>query len=392
MESANIYITGQIGTSYNPDNSVKQKGVELQDVISQVEKNKEAKVKKFIITSEGGSVQVGKAIAAYVSSIKDAITIADQFCASIATEIHLSVPIENRLIVSGTEYFIHAPLMVNVNGNADELNLMADYVKEAEKEMLSMYVKATGMDKAAIEGLMKQETSLTDVQAVELHFASKIIPSIEGNAAHVNKNIIAFFDKKQNTNNENTNQMKSFATELTEKFEAFKKIVAEKLGILEAIWKEEKTKDGKVFKVEMAGDQFAIGDPVTDESGAPTPNASYELSNGSVIKTNAESKISEISTPKPNASSEEVAALKAELEKAKKENEELKNVSLSIQAKMDVLAKSITSVGKPNTEASTQFRKRNVATDKETSLADLAAKKQKEAKDKNDEIRKKIGI
>ena len=392
MESANIYITGQIGTSYNPDNSVKQKGVELQDVISQVEKNKEAKVKKFIITSEGGSVQVGKAIAAYVSSIKDAITIADQFCASIATEIHLSVPIDNRLIVAGTEYFIHAPLMVNVNGNADELNLMADYVKEAEKEMLSMYVKATGMDKAAIEGLMKQETSLTDVQAVELHFASKIIPSIEGNAAHVNKNIIAFFDKKQNTNNENTNQMKSFATELTEKFEAFKKIVAEKLGILEAIWKEEKTKDGKVFKVEMAGDQFAIGDTVTDESGAPTPNASYELSNGSVIKTNAESKISEISTPKPNASSEEVSALKAELEKAKKENEELKNVSLSIQAKMDVLAKSITSVGKPNTEASAQFRKRNVATDKEASLADLAAKKQKEAKDKNDEIRKKIGI
>ena len=87
-----------------------------------------------------------------------------------------------------------------------------------------------------------------------------------------------------------------------------------------------------------------------------------------------------------------MSALKAELEKAKKENEELKNVSLSIQAKMDVLAKSITSVGKPNTEASAQFRKRNVATDKEASLADLAAKKQKEAKDKNDEIRKKIGI
>src|SRR3989304_4220428 len=193
MKEAKINITGQIGTSYNEDGSVKEKGVELQDIVSQVEANKDAEKKIFIITSGGGSVQTGKAIAKYISSISGAETVANKLCASIATEIHLSVPLERRSVVAGTQYFLHAPLLNNINGNADELIQMAEYVKETEKEMLSMYVKATGMDKSAIEGLMKQETSLTPEQCVQLRFASKIIPEID--TRKIEAKIIAFFDK-----------------------------------------------------------------------------------------------------------------------------------------------------------------------------------------------------
>ena len=394
MKEAFIYITGQIGTSYNPDGSVKQKGVELQDVISQVEKNKDAEVKTFVITSEGGSVQTGKAIARYISSIANAYTIANKFCASIATEIALAVPNERRFIVAGTEYFLHAPLMNNVQGNADELIIMADHVKEVEKEMLTMYVKSTGMDKAAIEGLMKQETSLTSEQVVELHFASKIIPSIEGAKAVevATREVIAFFTPKNK--NENQNQMKT----LSEKLDALKKMVSEKLG-LNVQSKAEKLKDGNTIMVEMVGTEMAIGDVITDEAGKPTPDQSYVLADETVIKTDADSKISEIIKPQPAAVAPvaEVDALKVELEAVKKERDELKTANLTIEARVDELtetvtklAASITSKGKPSVEASAQFRTRNVATEKEKLLSDWKAKREKELKEKNEAIAQKI--
>lgn len=191
MPRANIYINGQIGSTYNEDGTIHTKGVELADVVLQVEANKEAEGFNVYINSPGGSIDIGRAIAKYIGSLQNVITIADGMCASMGTEIHLAVPLANRKMIAGTRYIIHNPLLVGVSGNAAELNDAADYIKKYEKEMLAMYHNATGVDKAALEGLMAQETSLTDEQCKTLNFVSEILPKVE--------KAIAFIENQKQT-------------------------------------------------------------------------------------------------------------------------------------------------------------------------------------------------
>lgn len=191
MGRVKIHINGQIGNTYNEDGTIHTKGVELADVVLQVEANKDAEGYDVYIKSPGGSIDVGRAIAKYIGSLPNAVTIADGMCASMGTEIHLSVPLENRKMIAGTQYIIHNPLLVGVSGNASELNDAADYIKKYEKEMLAMYHNATGVDKAALEGLMGQETSLTDEQCKTLNFVSEILPKME--------KAIAFVGNQKNT-------------------------------------------------------------------------------------------------------------------------------------------------------------------------------------------------
>lgn len=302
-----IYINGQIGNSYNDDGSVAVKGIELQDVVTQAEANKGAEVLNVHITSKGGSIRVGKLIAEYISKLPNAITIAEKECASMGTEIHLAVPLANRKIQKGTEYFVHSPLMQGVSGNADELNDMADYIREAEKEMLSMYCKATGLDKAAMSGLMKQETSLTDEQCISLKFASEILPITELKA-------VAFLDKPKT--NKSFEQMEK---SLSKKMETmFSNLVAKLKG--------EKEPEVKAMDIETDKGQLSIEGELVEGSvcmldGAIAPEGDYTQTDGTVITVGAEGKITAVKAVEAEATIEEV---KAELEKVKTENATMK--------------------------------------------------------------------
>lgn len=189
MPTGKINIIGRIGNTYNEDGSLKEKGVELPDVIMQVEANKVCDVLDCLIESEGGSVDVGKAIAKYVKDLPGIVnTIAGKYCASMGTEIHLSRPLDQRKKIQGGRYIIHNPLLVGVSGNAAELVEAADHIKGYEKDMLAMYHNATGLDKSALEGLMAQETDLTDDQCKAFNFVSEIIATPELKAvASINK-------------------------------------------------------------------------------------------------------------------------------------------------------------------------------------------------------------
>lgn len=190
MNIANVYINGQIGNTLNEDGTIRVKGVELADVVSQINASKGADVVHVYINSPGGSIEIGRAISKYIGSLPNTITIADTMCASMGTEIHLSVPLERRKIIAGTQYIIHNPMLVGVTGNANELIEASDYIKTFEKEMLNMYANATSLDKTALEGLMSLETSLTCEQCKEFNFVSEIIdrPQMKAVAFIENKN------------------------------------------------------------------------------------------------------------------------------------------------------------------------------------------------------------
>ncbi|NQY41950.1 MAG: ATP-dependent Clp protease proteolytic subunit [Legionellales bacterium] len=287
-----IYITGQIGSTED------EKGVELQDVIVQVEANKLATQLYFHINSQGGSVDTGKLIADYISKIPNAVTIAEVQCASMGTEIHLSVPLENRKMIAGTEYFIHNPLLVGVNGNAEELRRAADNIEPVQKQMLSMYMKATGLGKPALEGLMRQETSLTDEECKTLGFVSEIIPRVELKA-------VAFLNK---VNKQNNNKMeKTLGEKLDKGLAEIKALLTKKEDVKAIMIATDKGELSYASEGEIpaVGEEVFIGEDVA-------PNDSYTIENGTVIVV-VDGLVSEIVEVEADATVEELNAKIKEL-------------------------------------------------------------------------------
>ena len=293
-----VYIKGLIGSF---DEEV---GVSLQDVVMQVEAKKDADVIHVHIDSQGGCVETGKAIATYLSKQNNVVTIADGLCGSIATQIHLSAPLANRKIIAGSEYFIHNPLIEGVSGNSKELAQASAYLIPYEKEMVAMYCKATGTDKAAIEGLMDAETSLTDEQCKTLGFVSEILPRIELKA-------VAFLSKQENENKNKFIDMNKVEKQIKDGFAG-----------LYALIKGDEAKQEEVKAMMVAtdnGELSYMSEGMLPEVGEAVmigeeiaPAGDYATEDGTVIKVDEEGNVSEIVAVEVEEE-DEVEALKAKI-------------------------------------------------------------------------------
>ena len=305
-----IYINNQIGNSYNDNGEITVKGVELQDVVMQVESNKDALQLVIHINSQGGNVRVGKIIADYISKLPNAITIAERYCASMGTEIHLARPIHQRKIEAGCEYLIHCPLIDGISGNADELQEAADWIRQTEDSMLSMYHKATGLDKSALSGLMKQETSLTPEQCISLGFASEIVHPLELKA-------VAFIDKSKLIKNQNKEEMN------------LKERIAKAMAVLTETETEVKAMtvatDNGALSFESEGELPAIGEAVMLEDGNVAPDGTYTTESGVQIVV-VEGIVAEI-----------IEAAVEDVEALKQENESLKSQLAELSAKVETI-------------------------------------------------------
>lgn len=339
-----INIIGLIG-SIRKDGKVVQRGVELADVISDVTTLQAAGVTElyFYINSKGGYMDVGKKIRAYIASLPNAYTVAENECASIATEIHLAVPKERRKAVKGINYLIHAPMYEFQRGvalNNDELQEMADDILDTEKEMASMYAKSTGMDKDAVQLLMKQETSLTEDQLITLGFVSEIIEREPVKAvALINK------PEKENTMHKETK------TALETMKETLAKI-AKKVGLtddepnptkklLKIVCKyialDLTTKDGVNVHVETESDIPKVGDKVHIDD-APAPDGKYSFEPGVlVVKDGA---ITEVLPPE-----EDVTALAARVQALTAENKTLKEENEAVKKEVTEIGKTVAKLG-----------------------------------------------
>jgi ATP-dependent Clp protease, protease subunit len=336
MIIGNIYITGQIGS--NEDS----KGVELLDIVTQVKKNEGAEMLNIHINSQGGSVQTGRIIAEYISKLPNAVTIAEGLCGSIATEIHLSRPLAQRKIIAGTEYFIHNPLLQNVSGNAEELERAAAAVRPYEKEMIQMYIKATGADKASIEGLMKAATSLTDEECKTLGFVSEVIAKTELKA-------VAFYNKEEiKKENKNSIDMSKIIAELKE---GFKNIKAE-LGIKPEVKAITLVTDNGELTYASEGDLPEVGEVVMIGE-AVAPEGAYADEIGNVINVVGEEGIVESIVLFEEEAPEEdtVEALKAKLVQANEAHAaEIAEIKESFTTQMNALKVEIGSNFIPKAE------------------------------------------
>ena len=313
MNIGHVYIKGLIGSFED------EIGVTLKDVIMQVEAKNDADLIHVHINSQGGCVDTGNAIATYLSKQSKVHTIAEHLCASIATRIHLSVPVARRKIVAGTEYFIHNPLFEGVSGNAKELREAADYLDPVQKELVSMYCKETTASKEAIEGMMDAETSMNSEECKTLGFVSIILPRLELKA-------VAFKSEKEVIKKENISN-KTFKMTVLEQI---KKGFAE----LKAELKGEETPEVKAMMVNTdngelsyasEGDLPEVGEPVMIGEEV-APEGTYTVEGVAVIIVDAEGMVAEVTViEEGDVEEDSVEALKATIEQMKVDAEAAMN-------------------------------------------------------------------
>jgi ATP-dependent protease ClpP protease subunit len=164
-----IYINGLIGSFKD------EVGVELIDIVSQVQRQRDAEEFIVHINSKGGDIDKGYDIYNYLKNLPQRITTEiNGMCASMATVIALAG--EKRVMVEGSQFMIHNPWAAEVNGDADELLSIHEAMRGEEDKMIAFYADHTGILKEGLDALMKAETYLTPEKALELGFITEIKP------------------------------------------------------------------------------------------------------------------------------------------------------------------------------------------------------------------------
>lgn len=341
---------------------VTERGVELADVISQVQALKGIPTIFCHINSEGGFVDVGKKISEYIASLPNVITIAEELCASMATEIHLSVPVERRKIAQGCRYVIHQPMLSFQKGvslNHTQIEELGDDILGTQKDMLAMYASATSLDKTALDLLMKQADPLTPEQCLQFGFVSEILPAPSVKA-------VAYINPKQKSN-----EMSELKTEITG-IKSLLKTIGEKIASLgtEKVSLDATTKDGFKIVIDTPDAAPKVGDKVMDENGNSLDPGKYETTFGTLVVVDGS--IAEI-MPTEAAVNPELEVLQAKYDALVAERTVEQNEIAELKGEVEKMAK-LTSTYKP-APAKVAFKKQVDEPVKPKSLKELRAEK-----------------
>lgn len=388
-----ILIVGQIGSFADESGNV-TKGVELLDVIEQVNNQPGRETYEIWINSEGGSVEVGEDIGKYIASLPNATTIANGLCASIATHIHLAVPLANRKIVEGTVYMIHNPLVTGVSGNSEDLKMLAEWLKPKEESMVKMYMKATGQSKESIALLMKGETEFTPQQCINFGFASQIIPKQYKAVAFLNKQTVENMSFKDNLNSaleklKSMNILNSAGGAAPEGGNGGGTADPNKPTRI-AMVTENRTavaikvtsKDDVVY-VTPFDDGILPGDSITTEDGNPLEPGEIELKDGTILVIMADetgSWVAEVKPPAGGTADEMVAQLQKENADLKAQLAEQETSLKEVSDQVELLAKKMTGSTYVPPVSPVAFKPQGAKTVEGKSLAEQAAEDAKRYK------------
>ena len=338
--------------------------------------NKDATDITVRINSRGGDVQEGWAIHdLLINSGKKIKTIGESKVYSIATIVFLAGT--EREMMKNADGLIHNPFIppytLADKYESDDLEKIAESLRQEEEKILQFYAEKTGADEAKLAEYMKEDTKLSADDMLSLGFATKIIEPVKAYAYFKIKNNPIMTEKEVKTFGEKLDT-------IIDKFKAFSRIapVDQKL----------KDKDGKEFTLDKESGAPAVGDKAT-------PDGTYVMADGKTI-TIAGGEVTKIDEPAAAAKTElelanekiveleakieETETAKAEAEAVKTEAETAKTEAEEVKVAAQEMVTALTNLKntwKPDT------RTKNFGTDGKVGRIDLNKVKEIEEKIKS---------
>ena len=281
MNILQIFVYGIIGSYINAEGK-KVKGVELEDIVAQAKSNPGFEEIHVKINSSGGNAQAGFDIYHYLKSLgKPITTMVDGKCESIATVIALAG--DKRTITPDSVFMIHNP-WAQPTGDADEIAAAAKELKAVEDQIINFYHEHTGIEKAALDAMMKKETEMNPTIAVNTKFMTEMVNKIEASAYSPDRKLNVIAVKK--------NPINDFIKTMTAFMNGEKTIFNNKHVIATLA-------DGTQISIDAQNGVVAVGDAVTKE-GQPMPDGTHKMLDGSSMTT-VDGKIT-VLTPKAEGS------------------------------------------------------------------------------------------
>jgi len=346
----NIFINGEIGEAVN-----------LVDIISQVENQKEATMFNVYINSVGGSVDVGFDIYNYIKSLNVPIkTIGQELVASIATVIFMAG--NERVLEQGVDFMIHLP-SGSVSGTSQEIEAYNEMLKKYEKKLVDFYTKATNLNEEAIRPLLTYETWLSPKLAYELKFTT----SVPNNLPILAK---AVYNLKPD--NKMTEEQKGFFTKLLEKADAILNKVSG--SNVKSILLQDANGVEIDFPEVMDGEQPIVGESKAMVDGQPA-EGEYLMPDGTTMIFSG-GILTEIKEAEVDDNAEKIAELEKQLAEAKAQVEAKDSQIEEIANEVKAMKKEIKSTFKAEPVVAKK-QEEQTTSDAKSALENLKQKRRK---------------
>jgi ATP-dependent protease ClpP protease subunit len=147
-------------------------GIDATDFKSELDKISDSKEVVININSPGGNVFDGVAIYNMIKQLDAEVTVEIVgLCASIASVIAMAG--DKVIMRQGSFMMIHKP-MTMIFGNSDDLFKQIEVLDKIEDQIINIYKKKTNLSNEALKSMLKAETWLNDVDAMEYDFVDMI--------------------------------------------------------------------------------------------------------------------------------------------------------------------------------------------------------------------------
>lgn len=298
----NWYLTGDEGLSF-PDIQYFLSWLDPADPKIDIE-----------IHSCGGDTVEGYAIydALRASGKEISCTVVGR-CASMATIILLSAPLERRKAYPHAKFLIHKPYLARYDDLLDLETI--ESIKsslEAEKDkMMAVYVERTGVESTILEVQMNKEAWFGGEVAKQLGFISDVLIPTTAKGT----------DYKLNSEKMNKEKQVTVKQSIIDRLLA--KCGYQKIEDIPVVSMELTDTEGNTLTVEREEGEPQVGD-------AASPDGEHVMPDGKTIIV-TDGVITEIKDPEEANGDEEIEALKARIEELEEENAALKTNARTVE-------------------------------------------------------------
>lgn len=135
----------------------------------------------FVINSPGGSVDAGFAIWDQVQMITSPVTtLVTGLAASMGSLLSLCAAPKRRFATPNARIMIHQPRISGViQGQATDLSIQADQISKTRRQIVDVYVKATGKDAKEIDKAIDRDHWFTADEAVKFGLINGVVTTFK---------------------------------------------------------------------------------------------------------------------------------------------------------------------------------------------------------------------